>query len=118
GAGRAHAGKRDGGTEPERDQGARPRRDCAARTGARTRCVGAEGVGFFQDRLGRWRWARPPLNFGPGPYLLQLASSTIQPTSSVNVIPACAASSGTSEVAVMPGCVLTSRHTSSPAVSS
>ena len=40
------------------------------------------------------------------------ASSTIHRTSSSNEMPACAASSGTSDVSVMPGCVLTSRQTS------
>src|SRR5262245_55804762 len=105
--------------DTERGEGQRPRlqfalaREAAGRTQRVRACV----VGFSQDRLGRWRWARPPLNFDPRPYLLQLASSTIQPTSSANVIPACEASSGTSEVAVMPGWVLTSRHTRSPALS-
>src|SRR5690606_29516445 len=47
-------------------------------------------------------------------YLLQLASSTIQETSSSNECPACSACSGASEVGVMPGCVLISRQTSSP----
>jgi len=42
------------------------------------------------------------------------ASSTIHLTSSSKVIPAYAASSGTSEVSVMPGCVLISRQTSFP----
>src|SRR5262252_10809079 len=47
-------------------------------------------------------------------YLLQRsseASSTIHLTSSSNVMPASAASSGTSDVSVMPGWVLTSRQT-------
>src|SRR5690606_28485948 len=48
------------------------------------------------------------------PYLLQLASSTIQDTSSSNEWPACLACSGTSDVSVMPGWVLISRQTSSP----
>src|SRR5690606_3648096 len=39
------------------------------------------------------------------PYLLQLASSTIQATSSSNECPACWACSGASEVSVMPGWV-------------
>src|SRR5262249_59802005 len=39
---------------------------------------------------------------------LSEASSIIHCTSSSNVMPACAASSGTSDVSVMPGCVLTS----------
>ena len=42
------------------------------------------------------------------------ASSIIHRTSSSNAIPACAAISGTSDVSVMPGCVLTSRQTSPP----
>ena len=74
---------------------------------------GASGRSL-QDRAGRWRLFRPPPDVRSGPYLLQLASSTIQLTSSANESPACAASSGTSEVAVMPGCVLTSRQTTSP----
>src|SRR5690606_38194218 len=49
-----------------------------------------------------------------GPYLLQLASSTIQATSSSNEWPACRACSGTRDVSVMPGWVLISRQTSSP----
>src|SRR5262249_23090075 len=39
---------------------------------------------------------------------LSETSSIIHCTSSSNVMPACAASSGTSDVSVMPGCVLTS----------
>ena len=42
------------------------------------------------------------------------ASSTIHCTSSRKDRPACAASSGTMEVSVMPGCVLTSSTTSAP----
>ena len=57
---------------------------------------------------------RSPQYAQSGSYLLQLASSTIQLTSSANESPAWAASSGTSEVAVMPGWVLTSRQTTSP----
>src|SRR5690606_30154951 len=49
-----------------------------------------------------------------GAYLLQLASSTIQATSSSNECPAWRACSGTSDVSVMPGWVLISRQTSSP----
>src|SRR5262249_41724872 len=45
---------------------------------------------------------------------LSETSSIIHCTSSSNVMPACAASSGTSDVSVMPGCVLTSRQTSPP----
>ena len=42
------------------------------------------------------------------------ASSTIQATNSGKLSPACAASSGTSDVRVMPGCVLTSSQMISP----
>ena len=42
------------------------------------------------------------------------ASSTIHCTSSSNVVPACAASSGTSDVSVMPGWVFTSRQMRPP----
>src|SRR5262245_56257788 len=45
---------------------------------------------------------------------LSEASAIIHCTNSSNVMPACAASSGTSDVSVMPGCVLISRHTSPP----
>ena len=48
------------------------------------------------------------------PHRSQEASSTIHLTSSPNVRPAYAAISGTRDVAVMPGCVLTSRMTISP----
>ena len=65
-------------------------------------------------RLVHWRaglihpcWPRPHQR-------LIEASSTIHRTSSSKVTPAYAASSGTSDVSVMPGCVLTSRQTSSP----
>ena len=54
-----------------------------------------------------------PLQPRPHQRLVE-ASSTIHFTSSSKVIPAYAASSGTSEVSVMPGCVLISRQTSFP----
>jgi hypothetical protein len=47
------------------------------------------------------------------PYRLHVASSTIQRTSAWKSMPAYAAISGTSDVAVMPGCVLTSRQINS-----
>ena len=58
---------------------------------------------------------RPCSPLWPRPHQrLVEASSTIHFTSSSKVIPAYAASSGTSEVSVMPGCVLISRQTSFP----
>ena len=70
---------------------------------------------------GTWKWNgemtridRLGVGETLGPYLLQLASSTIQATSSSNEWPAWRACSGTSDVSVMPGWVLISRQTSSP----
>jgi hypothetical protein len=76
-----------------------------------TRPIGGRNI---KGGVRRWRSYRPPLGLRPGSYLLQLASSTIQLTKSANESPACWASSGTSEVAVMPGWVLTSRQNNSP----
>ena len=53
----------------------------------------------------------------PFPQRSQEASSTIHFTSPPNDMPAYAAISGTRDVSVMPGCVLTSRTTSSPSPS-
>ena len=65
-----------------------------------------------QRRIDTFRF-RSPLWPRPHQRLVE-ASSTIHLTSSSKVIPTYAASSGTSDVSVMPGWVLISRQTSSP----
>ena len=116
------SGLRQSGEHQERgdaDGGQRQRLQLQPQLAAETAAAGARGAGGGWGLLlsgpgGALAIGSPASRCRPGPYLLQLASSTIQLTSSANVSPACAASSGTSEVAVMPGCVFTSRQTNSP----
>src|SRR5690606_20163108 len=79
-----------------------------AGTDQRLAVNGTEGNG----KLAGIDWLGDGKSFGS--YLLQLASSTIQLTSSSKEWPAWRACSGTSDVSVMPGWVLSSRQTSSP----
>ena len=69
------------------------------------------------DGKGHAKEARPRRAASPAlsrPQRKHEASSTIQLKSSPNECPACAAISGTSDVGVMPGWVLTSSQMSSP----